>query len=124
MSAKKKFLLFPVFALAALFLGGLVVMLLWNAILPEVTNAGTLSYWQAVGLLLLSRILFGNWRGGKPGGYSGKKQHWRHKAWREKWANMSEQERAQFREQWRKRCGEKRSWGGQETKRNGDEEIL
>lgn len=124
MSAKKKFLLFPVFALAALFLGGLVVMLLWNAILPEVTKAGALSYWQAVGLLLLSRILFGNWRGGKPGSYPSKKQHWKYKAWREKWANMSEEERAQFREQWRKRCGEKRSWGGQETERSGDEEIL
>ena len=124
MSAKKKFLLFPVFALAALFVGGLVVMLLWNSILPEVTNAGTLSYWQAVGLLVLSRILFGNWRGGKPGGYPSKQQHWKYKAWREKWANMSEEERAQFREQWRKRCGEKRSSGEQETKRSGDEEIL
>lgn len=100
----KKFVFFPLFAVAALLLGGLLVMLLWNAILPEVTSVGLLGYWQAVGLLLLSRILFGNW-GGKPGGRN-PKQHWqRKKAWREKWMNMSEEERAQFKEKWRKRCG-------------------
>lgn len=106
MSARKKFFLFPFFVLAALFLSGLAVMLLWNAILPEVTSAKALTYWQAVGLLILSKILFGGWRG-KPGGYPNK-HYTRQKAWREKWANMSEAERAQLKEKWRQRCGGER----------------
>ncbi len=36
---------------------GVLVMLLWNALLPELFNAPTLSYWQAVGMLLLSHLL-------------------------------------------------------------------
>ncbi len=36
---------------------GALVMLLWNALLPELFNAPTLSYWQAVGMLLLSHLL-------------------------------------------------------------------
>ena len=34
-----------------------VVMLLWNALVPEIFNGPMLSYWQAVGVLLLSHIL-------------------------------------------------------------------
>ncbi len=36
---------------------GVLVMLLWNALLPELFNGPTLGYWQAVGVLLLSHIL-------------------------------------------------------------------
>ncbi len=37
---------------------GALVMLLWNVLLPELFNGPTLSYWQAVGMLLLFHILF------------------------------------------------------------------
>ncbi|MCB0584409.1 MAG: hypothetical protein KDD06_03655 [Phaeodactylibacter sp.] len=92
-----------VFFVAAFLLLGAIVMLLWNAILPEVTSARPLSYWQALGLLVLSRILFGGFRFGKPGG--GPATWKKRREWREKWMNMSEEERAQFRASWRKRCG-------------------
>ena len=60
-----RFFFFPLIPIAAALLFGFVVMLLWNAILPQVVNAAPLSYWQAVGLLVLSRILFGSFfRGG------------------------------------------------------------
>ncbi|MCC8089031.1 MAG: hypothetical protein LIO79_07195 [Rikenellaceae bacterium] len=36
-----------------------IVRLLWNAILPEVTGCGILTYWQSAGIVLLSRLLFG-----------------------------------------------------------------
>ena len=91
------------FFIAAVFLMGAIVMLLWNAILPAVTAAKPLSYWQAIGLLVLSRILFGGLRFGRPGwknGHPGK-----YRAWREKWVNMSEEERIQFKEAWRRKCG-------------------
>lgn len=42
---------------------GYFVMLLWNGVLPHVTAARTISYWQAVGLLVLSRILVGGFSG-------------------------------------------------------------
>lgn len=44
----------------ALFLFGLVVMWLWNWLMPEIFGLQELSYWQAWGLLLLSSILFKN----------------------------------------------------------------
>ena len=91
------------FFVAAFLLLGAIIMLLWNAILPEVTSARALSYWQALGLLVLSRILFGSFRFGRPGGAPA---YWKNRReWREKWMNMSEEERARFRESWRKRCG-------------------
>ncbi|MCB9298577.1 MAG: hypothetical protein H6559_36505 [Lewinellaceae bacterium] len=100
------------FFAAAFLLLGAIVMLLWNAILPEATSARPLSYWQAVGLLVLSRILFGSFRFGRPGG---KTEYWnKRREWREKWINMSEEERARFRESWKRRCG---------GKSQGEEEV-
>lgn len=42
---------------------GAAIMLLWNVIIPSVIGWGAVSYLQAVGLFLLSRILFGNFSG-------------------------------------------------------------
>ncbi|MDR0660594.1 MAG: hypothetical protein LBG19_07310 [Prevotellaceae bacterium] len=36
-----------------------VVMLLWNAIIPAVIGWSVINYWQALGLMVLCRILFG-----------------------------------------------------------------
>lgn len=91
------YFLFPLLFAGVALLMGAVVMWLWNAILPEVLGVGALSFWQAVGLLALCRILFGGFRGG----------NWRpqrHKFRRERWMQMSEEERARFREEWRNRC--------------------
>ena len=89
---------------AAVLLFGALVMWLWNNILPAVLGVGALTYWQAVGLLVLCRILFGGFRGGRPGGG---RPGWSHRGpeWREKWMNMSDEERAKFRAEWRERCG-------------------
>ncbi|WP_199156712.1 HMG-box domain-containing protein [Pedobacter nototheniae] len=101
---KKFFFFFPVALLIAVVLG-YVVMFLWNWILPEVAHTGKLNYWQALGLLVLCRILFGNFgRGGgfknKPGGFGRDGR-----ILREKWHSMNEEERAKFRTEWRARCG-------------------
>jgi len=42
------------------FLLGLVVMSLWNWLLPPITNGAvtTITYWQAVGLFVLCHLLF------------------------------------------------------------------
>ena len=80
---------------------GRVIMFLWNNILVEVTGVQPLGFWQAIGLFVLSRILFGSWHFGP--------KHRRSKAssrkrMKDKWMNMSEEERAEFQERWRERC--------------------
>jgi len=38
---------------------GLVVKWLWNWLMPAVFGLGTITYWQAFGILVLSKLLFG-----------------------------------------------------------------
>ncbi len=78
-----------------------IVMLLWNAILPGLLNVSTLSFWQAAGLLALCRILFGGFRfgGGARHRFGGPPAHLR-----DKWMNMTDEEKTKFREEWKKRC--------------------
>jgi energy-coupling factor transporter transmembrane protein EcfT len=99
---RKKFFIFIPFIIAAVvLLFGWIVMLLWNAILPSAIHAGELTYWQAVGLLILSRILFVGFGGKRFGGGGFKERMY----WKEKWSKMSDEEKAKFKEQWRMRCG-------------------
>lgn len=93
------FFLFPLLLAAVAFLLGGVVMWLWNAILPAAVGANMLNYWQALGLLVLSRMLFGGFR------FSGRPHRHKPAPWRDKWANMSAEEREQFKSEWKKRCG-------------------
>ncbi len=62
-------------ALAAVFafLFGLVVMLLWNWLMPDIFGLPRIDFWHAWGLVLLSHILF------KSGGrHWGPRRHMRH----------------------------------------------
>lgn len=45
--------------LVLVFLMGYVVMWLWNWLMPTIFGLTTIGYWQAIGLLALSKILFG-----------------------------------------------------------------
>jgi hypothetical protein len=76
-------------ALAAAVVGA-AVMLLWNALLPALFGWPAISFWQALGLLLLSRILVGGLRG-----HWGHGGHWRARM-ASRWHQMSEEERARF----------------------------
>lgn len=49
---------FALLAVAAAFLFGWVVMLLWNWLIPDIFGLKRISYWQAWGLFILSSILF------------------------------------------------------------------
>jgi hypothetical protein len=62
-SWKRFAILIPVFIIGAVLLTGFVVMILWNGIMPEVFGLGILSIWQAIGLFILARFLFGRSRG-------------------------------------------------------------
>jgi hypothetical protein len=99
-SNRKRFIFFPMIGIGGLFLGSLVVMWLWNAILPGlIVGVSSLTYFKAMGLLLLSRILFGGFRGG----FSGRKRPY----WKEKMRNMTPEEREKFQTEWRERCGKR-----------------
>lgn len=89
----------PVIMLAVLVLSA-VVMWLWNAILPDLIHVERITYWKSVGLLVLCRILFGGFRFGQPRN----KPPFFNRGFREKWMNMSEEERNQFKEKLRERC--------------------
>ncbi|MDL2322966.1 hypothetical protein LJC52_03170 [Bacteroidales bacterium OttesenSCG-928-A17] len=85
-----------VFALTAL-----VVMLLWNALLPVIIGVSTISYLQSAGILILSRLLFGgigHW--GRHGmGHFAKHHHAKRDeffAMHHKVRDMSPDERAEF----------------------------
>jgi hypothetical protein len=53
--------------------GGGVVQLLWNWLLPDLLHVRTVSFWEALGLLALCRILFGGFgRGG--GSHAGRRR--------------------------------------------------
>jgi hypothetical protein len=90
---------FLTFALVAIAAFSFVVMSLWNALVPVLFHGPSLNFWQAAGLLILSRILVGGLRGR---GWHG---HWRERMWRERWANMTPEERARMQERFRARCG-------------------
>lgn len=51
--------LYALIFLAVLAIASAVIMLLWNAIIPSVIGWGTLGYWQALGLIVICRVLFG-----------------------------------------------------------------
>ena len=99
---RKKFIFIPFLIVGVLALISYIVMLLWNNLLPNIFHVTAITYWQAAGLLVLCKILFGfggpRGRGGAP---------WmRHKM--ERFKNMSPEEQERFREEMRARCGK---WG-------------
>ena len=85
--------------LAVAFLGGQIVKLLWNWLLPALFGWPVLTFWQALGLLALCRILFGgvSGRGFRRGGGR--------RGLAERWEHMTPEERERFRH------GLRRHWG-------------
>jgi hypothetical protein len=77
---------------------GFVVSHLWNGLMPSLFGVHTITFWQAVGLIVLARLLFGGFRpgfGGPP---------WR-RHMMARWEQMTPEEREKFRAGMRGRCG-------------------
>ncbi len=94
---------FVVVMIVGMLILGAVVMELWNVLVPDIFHGPAVTFWQALGLLLLSHILLRGW---------GPWRHangWRHDRWKhrfeEKLSAMSPEERDKFKEEWRRRCG-------------------
>jgi Ca2+/H+ antiporter, TMEM165/GDT1 family len=98
---RKMFWIAPLAILAIVLfitLGGYVVMSLWNWLLPGLFGWKLITFWQAVALLALCRILFGRFGG------RGFRPNFRRRMG-ERWDRMTPEERERFRERWRSRCG-------------------
>lgn len=94
---------FLVFAIVFVALIGWLVMTLWNRLLPPILGVSTVTFWQALGLLVLSRILFGGWGRGGGGGWGGpRNRHWREKM-AERWQSLTPEQREQMREKMKNR---------------------
>jgi len=77
---------------------GFVVTQLWNYLMPGLFGLHAITFWQAIGLMVLGRLLFGGFRPGR-GGFG-----WRGEMKR-RWEQMTPEEREKFREGMRGRCG-------------------
>lgn len=75
-----------------------VVMGLWNVLMPSIFAVRSITFWQALGLLVLSKLLFGGFRP-----YSGGGRHWRRRMI-ERWEQMTPEERERFKQGMRHRC--------------------
>jgi hypothetical protein len=94
-----RFLKIAAIAIVAFTVFGFVVTHLWNYLMPALFGLHAITFWQAVGLIILGRLLFGGFGprfGGAP---------WRrHMMMR--WEQMTPEEREKFREGMRARCGQ------------------
>jgi hypothetical protein len=93
MNMRKKWWIVPLAIIGIplfIFVGGEVVMHLWNWLLPPLFGWRMLGFWQALGLLLLCRILFGGLHHGGPGRRGGR-------GFRGGCRHMSPEEREKFR---------------------------
>ena len=88
-------------------LGGAVVRLLWNWLLPPLAGWPPITFWQALALLALCRILFGGhgWHRGRRFGWRGRTGDRMADHLGRRWARMSPEERERFRERLRERFG-------------------
>jgi uncharacterized membrane protein len=86
-----------------IFIGGEIVRLLWNWLLPSLFGWKQITFWQAVALLALCRILFGS-HGFRGGSRSEARRRIRERI-DERWAQMTPEEREKYRQSWSGRCG-------------------
>jgi Ca2+/H+ antiporter, TMEM165/GDT1 family len=90
---------FVVFAALFITVFSFLVMNLWNWLMPALFGWHLINFWQALGILVLSKILFGGFRG-----HPGRHIYWRRRMM-ERWEQMTPEEREKFREGMRGRCG-------------------
>ncbi len=82
---------FGILGVGAMFGFVWLVMLLWNALIPELFNGPELSYWQTAGIFILSKILLSGFSGGGHKGSDSKKK--------DKWMSK-------YHDKYKHRCGE------------------
>ena len=82
-----------------IFVGGEIVKILWNWLAPALFGLKLITFWQALGLLVLCRILFGGF------GMSGSASRRSRRQMFERWEQMTPEERERFRQRLYGRAG-------------------
>ncbi len=96
-------ILFIPIVIGGIFLFTWGVMLLWNAVLPAAIPAvKAITFWQAMGIFVLSKILFGFNKG-----WGGRRSGWKERM-DKKWRNLTPEEKEKIKGEWQHRCGR---WG-------------
>jgi hypothetical protein len=107
MSKKKWIFIVPAAILAIpifIWIGGELVMHLWNWLAPTLFGWRQITFWQAVGLLALCRILVGGH--GVRGSNRSEGRRRMKERMDERWEKMTPEEREKFRNSWRARCAD------------------
>jgi hypothetical protein len=78
---------------------GFAVRELWNWLMPEIFGLRMITFWQAAGLVALTRFLFGRLPGDR-----GPRTHWRRRM-AARWDRMTPEERERFQQGMQARCG-------------------
>ena len=86
-------------------IGGEVVMHLWNWNLPAVFGWRQITFWQALGVFALCRILFGDLGMRARGPHGSNLRRRIEERMDERWERMTPEERERARQSWRGRCG-------------------
>ena len=102
---------FPLAVLGFLAVFTFAVYSLWNGVLTDVLPVKAISYWQALGLFVLCKILFGGFpgRGGRFG------PPWRERMLSQRWDSLTPEEREKLREKMRYRFGRCQPWSESEA---------
>ncbi|HZG01515.1 MAG TPA: hypothetical protein VEY71_10955 [Chitinophagales bacterium] len=101
------------------------LMYCWNYVMPGVFGLPMISFWQALALFIVSKILlWNNWRGGRRNW--GPPQHVR-----EMWANrtgprmqnMTPEEKERIKKYWEHKCGKRfgSGWSGEKTENSNEQ---
>jgi ABC-type multidrug transport system fused ATPase/permease subunit len=93
--------LIPIWFLLIAAAFGAIVMLLWNWLIPAIFGLTIINFWQAFGLFVLAKILFGGFGKGMLGHAH---QHHHKNHIREKWMQMTPEQRKEFINK-RQKCG-------------------
>jgi len=105
---KGRFIFIPIAVAAFLTAVSFAVMLLWNNLLPGILHVGLITFWQAMGIFVLCKILFGFGKGGHRG-----RGPWMMRGrMEEHFKNMTPEQKARFKEKMGERmCGHKSRFG-------------
>ena len=86
-----------VFVAVGVIVFGFVTKELWNWLVPSIFGLRAITFWQAVGLVLLGKILFGGFhKHGHGGGNWNRKREWKRRM-KARWEAMTPEEREKFR---------------------------